>query len=130
MIPAAGQQQGAVWQHLGGDLMKAFDEGAGGIHDGIAPVLQGGGDLRRHPVGTDHHRHPGGGVLRPFDGRNALPGQLLHHLPVMDELPQRAGGGTGSALLGELQRPAHPEAEPGGFGDGHLHTGAPVFCRI
>ena len=130
MLPAAGQQQQAILRYLGGNLVDALDERAGGIYYRAALCPQGIIDLRSYPVGADHHGGTGGGVLWTLYHRNALPGQLLHHLPVMDELPQCAGGGEGSTFLGQLQRPPHPKAEPGGFGNGHLHGTSPIRCRM
>ena len=130
VIAAPGDPDDGLCGGFGHDAVDAPDKGTGGIHTGVATVRQRPVDLRTGPVGAQHY----GGARRRFlgggnDGDAAF-GQLLDRLPVVDKLPQRAGGAERGALLSQLQRPLHPKAGTGGSGDGDLHPLTPVFSRI
>ena len=130
VIAAAGDPDGGLCGGFGHDAVDAPDEGTGGIDAGVAPARQRAVDLRTGPVGAQHHSGARRRFLGGGDDGDAAFGQLLYRLPVVDELPQRAGGAQRGALLRQLQRPLHPKAGTGGSGDGDLHPLTPVFSRI
>ena len=117
-------------RNFGGNGMQPPDKWTGGIYNGIALPLQGIVDGGRYPMGAQHDSDPSRCILRRFDNRDTLSRQLLHDLPIVDQLTQCAGGLFGCAFFRQLQCPAYPEAEAGGFGNGHLHLIPPICRRI
>ena len=99
---------------LGHQFLNAHDVGTGGVDADDALALQSVQNTFELPVGTDDHRvsrSQGGGVLGLAD---APGGQVLHHMGVVDQVPQHpASAGGGGRLLGQVHRPLDTVAESG-----------------
>ena len=115
-------------------LLNQFDIGAGGVDVGDVVLLEGGVDRPRHTVRPDDDRNRRVGLclqreqlLELFDRDGPQRAQLLDYLGIVDNFAEgiqlwKAGElAVLQLLLDGIDRPLHPKAEAGGFGDGDWH---------
>ena len=113
---------------LGHQLLDAAHVGTGGVDTGRALLLQCVQDLFQFPVGPDDDRVPRSqctGLRRLPD---APPGQILHHMGVVDQVSQHpAAARLLRGPLGKLYRPPDAVAKTGALRQDHTstHSGFP-----
>ena len=110
----------------GHDLMDTGNIGTGGVQDADAPGMQALVDSAALPMGADDDLAPLRDLLRPDHRPQAMAGQMVHHVLVVDDGTQHHTGLAGpGGPLRQLHRPAHAVAEAGRICDPYLHWGSP-----
>ena len=116
MLPFAHQHHRAIGACLlPDDAVQPVHKGTGEIHDLASGLIQRLQHLRRNAVAADEHL-PALRLLRRSDGRHTSRAEMIHHVRVVNQLPQGAGGPSGVRhTLGSFHRApdSHAEARVG-----------------
>ena len=111
---------------LSHQLLNAADIGAGGIDAADAPALQTVQHAFQLSVGADDHCVSGAQLLAARRFPDTPPGQILHHIAVVDQIPQHpATAGLLRRFLRQVHGPLDAVAESGALRKNHLHRGSP-----
>ena len=111
---------------LRSQLLDAGDIGAGGVHHPDALGRQGLQHVPALAVGAEDDGVAASQGIRVLGLLNAGGAEFLHHVGVVDEVPQHPAAAVFLRRCpGQVHRPVDAVAEAGALGQDHSHRGSP-----